>query len=701
MLKLSHSQTAHVAGGMSPSRQAFLSCLLLGCLFMSVAPAMAQPPQRMAQQLPPDMEEAEELPDAVELHPQVRSMPKINAELEVVHRRSQVIVFKSRVARVHVTDPSVADYVLYSPTELGVIGTSIGTTTILVWFEGEDAGEPLIYLVTVTRDPGLEEAARIDYGKLERKLAILFPNSKVYLIPMSTKIIVKGQARDSEEAAWILQIIRGEVINQLGALAGPQYAAGFGGAGGYAAGTGPGWGGGGLGGAGYAYGYGTGAGRFNAFDNTSNWIINMLTIPGDFQINLRVRIVELNRSHLRRMGVNLQTIFANGRQVISSSLAGATSGGGAGAGAGALQGVFEAGDISILINALKSYGTARILTEPNLTVLSGHDATVLSGGEFAVPTIVGINGVGGQQTVFRGFGVSLLVTPTIIDKDLVRMRIRPEYSELSGQSSSGGIPGLNTRRVDTTVQLREGQTIVLAGLLSYRARTEIAGLPYMGGLPLVGPLLFQAKRATEDENELLIMVSPEIVRPMEADEVPPVPGFEVTQPDDKMLFHYGASQGNNDTNVYQLAPYGHGSGVGIPIGYGQFNPQPSSPSYTPAPGGPGQGGAPNGVPGFVPANDPSQSSRYPSAPLQSGGRPGMYPQNQMAAPPGYAPQGGQPGGQPGYAPPGPAATRPNDQGAPRRVMSIPQMLRSSTTPAPNQNQATPASYQAPQGARYR
>lgn len=643
------------------------------------------------------MDDAEELPEAVELHPQVRSMPKINAELEVVHRRSQVIVFKSRVARVHVTDPSVADYVLYSPTELGVIGTSIGTTTILVWFEGEDAGEPLIYLVTVTRDPGLEEAARIDYGKLERKLAILFPNSKVYLIPMSTKIIVKGQARDSEEAAWILQIIRGEVINQLGALAGPQYALGFGngGAGAYAAGTGPGWGGGGLGGAGYAYGYGTGMGRFNAYDNTSNWIINMLTIPGDFQVNLRVRIVELNRSQLRRMGVNLQTIFANGRDVITSSLAGATAGGGAGAGAGALQGVFEAGDISILINALRSYGTARILTEPNLTVLSGHDATVLSGGEFAVPTIVGINGVGGQQTVFRGFGVSLLVTPTIIDKDLVRMRIRPEYSELSGQSSSGGIPGLNTRRVDTTVQLREGQTIVLAGLLSYRARTEVAGLPYMGGLPLVGPLLFQSKRATEDENELLIMVSPEIVRPMEADEVPPVPGFEVTQPDDKMLFHYGATQGNNDTNVYQLAPYGHGSGVGIPIGYGQFNPQPSSPSYTPAPGGPGQGGAPTGVPGFVPAHE-SPGARYPTAPLQPGARPGMFPQNPPATAPGYAPQGGQPG----YTPQGPTAARYSDQAAPqRRVMTIPQMLRGSTTPA--QNQATPAGYTAPQGARYR
>lgn len=661
-------------------------CGLLLCLFvLGIPPLAAQPPQRIVQQLPPDGEETEELPEATDVPEQVKSMPRINAELEVIHRRSQVVVFKGRVARVHVTDPSVADYVLYSPTELGVIGTAVGTTTILVWFEDEPNTDPLIYLVTVLRDPGLEEAARIDYGKLEKKLAIMFPNSKIYLIPMSSKIIVKGQARDSEEAAWILQLIRGEAVNQLGALSGPQFAGGFGngGYGGYAGG------GGSNGPFGSGAGYGNGFnGRFNAFDYTSNLIINMLTIPGEFQINLRVRIVELNRSALRRMGVSLTTLFANGRHVISSTLAGAAQGGSAGAGAGTLQGVFEAGDISVLINALRSNGTARILTEPNLTVLSGHDATVLSGGEFAVPTIVGIGGVGGQQTVFRGFGVSMLVTPTIIDKDLIRMRIRPEYSELSGQSS-GGVPGLSTRRVDTTVQLREGQTIVLAGLLSYRARSQTAGIPFLGGLPLIGPLIFQSKQATEDENELLIMVSPEIVRPMEADEVPPVPGFEVIQPNDKMLFHYGFTQGNNDTNVYQLPPYGHGSGVGVPVGYGQFNPQPSSPSYTPAPGGPGAG-----VPGGGAPNYDGQGQRYQFPQGPATGRAPNLPNRASA---GYnAPTFNSP--PMGYQnqPPVVNRTAPSNT-VTRRVMTLPQMLRGNSQP--RQNQAAPAGYYTTPGTR--
>lgn len=679
--------------GMGP-----LSCLLLSLMAFGASPALAQVPQRIAAQVAPQVapqvpgtveQPGEELPEGNEIPDQVKSMPRINADLEVVHRRSQVIVFKGRVARVHVTDPSVADYVLYSPTEMGVIGTAIGTTTILVWFEDEPNADPLIYLVTVVRDPGLEEAARIDYGKLEKKLAILFPNSKIYLIPMSSKIIVKGQARDSEEAAWILQIIRGEVINQLGGIAGPGYG-GYGGYGGFGGGFGGAGGFGGYGGyGGGAMGPGMGAGRFNGFDWTSNWIINMMTIPGDFQINLRVRIVELNRSQLRRMGVNLSVLFANGRQLISTSLAGAITGGAVGAGAGTLQGVFEAGDISVLINALRSNGTARILTEPNLTVLSGHDATVLSGGEFAVPTIVGINGVGGQQTVFRGFGVSMLVTPTIIDKDLIRMRIRPEYSELNGQQSSGGIPGLNTRRVDTTVELREGQTIVLAGLLSYRATTEVAGIPCLGGIPLVGPLLFQAKRSTEDENELLIMVTPEIVRPMEPDEVPPVPGFEVTQPNDKMLLHYGFTQGNNDPNYYQLAPYGHGSGVGVPVGYGQFNPQPSSPSNPPAPGGPGAGQYE--TPSGAPTMDGSNGLRYPVQPAPATTQP-PSPVPPSTTSSGYT----MPRTGPQMAPTStiPRGTTYGQSSTPRRVLTLPQLLR--TSGQSKNNKAVSAGYSAPQ-----
>lgn len=568
----------------------------------------------------------------------VRLLHDVNSEIEIHRRRSKVLVFNRKVVRVAANDPAIADYVLYSERELGILGGAIGSTMVTVWFEDPnkenqvDVDSPLVYLVKVTRDPSEEEISRIDYGRLERKLAVLFPNSKVYLIPFSNKIIVKGQARDSEEASWIMQIIRGEMINQLGFLGGPQGT-------GNGNGAGNGWDqvmGGGAGGMGYGFGPVNGNGQYNFNDLASFNIINMLTVPGDYQIMMRVRIVELNRSRLRRLGVDFDAMIQNVPRAVAASM------GGAGAN---LSGVFDSGNVNVMVNALKSYGTARILTEPVLTVMSGHTATVLSGGEFAVPTIVGINGVGGQQTVFRGFGVSLLVTPTIVERDLIRMRIRPEYSEINNGNSSGGVPGLNTRRVDTTVQLREGQTIVLAGLLSYRSRTEITGIPFLGGIPWVGPLIFNSKRATDDENELLVMVSPEIVRPMNPDEVPPVPGFEVTVPDDYSLFVKGLPQGPNDTSVYQMAPYGHGSGVGVPIGYGQFNPNPASPMYSPAPGGPGAGGyMPNGG-GAYPPPMGYRSGGYSGAAQPNFGRPVSLPNGS---------------GQ-GYTPPpaGPTATRTN------------------------------------------
>lgn len=489
---------------------------------------------------------------------QIRDLPDVEAQMKVIHHRSQLIVAKSNITRVAIADSAVIDVVQYSPNELSVIGLSLGSTTVTLWFE--DGGDPLIYLVEVIRDPSLEERRRHDYGKLERKLAILFPNSKVYLIPLSGKILVKGQARDSEEATRIIQIIRGEVINQNGSLAGPQP---------------------------YSLpGVDLNA-NFNPQDMASGFIVNMLDVPGEFQVALRVRIAELNRSMLRRMGVSFSFLVNGGdaffSSVMSAGGAGLTGGAaGAAAGGSTLQGIFQSGDIRVLIDALAANGTTKILAEPTLTVLSGHPASFLSGGEFAVPTIVGIGGVGGQQTTFRGFGVSLVVTPTILDKDIVRLQILPEFSQISIQNRVNGIPGTTTRRVQTTVELREGQTIALAGLMSHQSEAENNRIPLLGEIPIIGPLVFNSKRAAEDEKELLILVSPELVRPLEPDEVPPLPGYEVTHPDDRQLYLKGRIEGAPDQQVYQLSPYGNGNGSGVPVGYSLYNPAPAAPSYPPA-----------------------------------------------------------------------------------------------------------------------
>lgn len=492
---------------------------------------------------------------------QIRSTPGIFDEMEIIIRRSQLIITNSRIRRYAIADPSIIEFVTYSPTEISIVGLEMGTTTLTLWFEGDDT--PITYLVHTIQDPSLEGQRRIDYGKLERKIAVLFPNSKVYLIPLSRKIIVKGEASDATEAANILSVIRGEVINYEGNLGGPQPV-----------------------GAGAAYGGGYGAGgMLDGIGNNgyaSSFIVNMLEIPGEFQVMIHVTIAQMNRTMMRQLGVDLSVLFDGGRQFLGSTMGGIPS---------TLTGIFEAGEVNVLINALAQNGTTKIMARPTLTVLSGHSASFLAGGEFAVPTIVGVGGAQGTSTTFRGFGTSIVVTPIVIDKDLIRMRIVPEYSQINDSNSVQGIPGLNSRRAQTTVELREGQTIVLAGLFGHDTSTGVTRIPWLGEIPLVGSYLFSSKQSSQGESELLITVTPQLVRPMEEDEVPPYPGFEVTVPADKELYKYAMTEGAPDTAVYQLQPYGRGAGQGIEVGYQPFNPAPASPYYPPANTGTYQQGA--------------------------------------------------------------------------------------------------------------
>ncbi|MEO1998038.1 MAG: pilus assembly protein N-terminal domain-containing protein [Planctomycetaceae bacterium] len=301
------------------------------------------------------------------INPHIRKMPVPEYKLEVIENRSQLIVTNSRIVRTDVANPEITTIVQYSPTEIALIGLERGATNVALWFEDDE--DPTIYLVSTIRDPSIEEQQRLDYGILERKIAKLFPNSRVFLIPFSAKIVVKGQARDTEEAAKIIQLVRGEVINQLGGLAGPQPTA-----------------------------TDSGVDALGSDDLNSDAIVNLLEVPGEYQVMLRVRIAELNRSQLRRMGIDWSVLFNNGKNFLSGGVNGLPSG---------LTGIFEDGDIEVFVNWLASNGTVSVLAEPVLTVMSGHSASFLSGGEFAVPTVVGIGGAQGQTTSFLGFGSSL------------------------------------------------------------------------------------------------------------------------------------------------------------------------------------------------------------------------------------------------------------------------------------------------------
>jgi pilus assembly protein CpaC len=544
--------------------------------------------------------------------------------MEVIHHRSQLVVTKGPIRRMAWSDPSIIDVVQFSPTEISIIGMEQGTTDLWLWFDGQE--QPLMYVVTVIRDPSLDEQRNLNYGRIERKLALLYPNSKVYLIPVSWKIIVRGEARDAEEAANIMQLVRGEVIAQEGWLYGDLGAGGVAGGGGGVGGV--------QGGFGNGLGFGFGNGMF------SSVIIDELRIPGEFQVSIHVRIAEIQRSQLRRLGVNWSAVINDGAVALTSTLAGGTP---------TLTGIFDSGNLSVAIDALASNGVAKVMEDARVITLSGQPAAFLSGGEFAVPTIVGIGGAQGQQTSFRGFGTSIICTPTLLDNDLIRLQIVPELSEPSG-GSVGGIPSLNVRRVQTRVELREGQSIALGGVFSRREAAEVTRIPFLGEVPIVGAFLFNSKQSTEDENEMLIIVTPELVRPMDADQVPPLPGWYSTHPNDCDLYKYNRIEGNPDLGYYELLPYGNGQGYAQDTGFNLFNPAPSDGGIAPLPTGAAQGPFPNGAysaPSGLPANAAGADGPQ--------GTPRNMPQNYpQQGQPMYGVPSGPTGGQPLY--PAPPAT---------------------------------------------
>ncbi|MBL8816653.1 MAG: pilus assembly protein N-terminal domain-containing protein [Planctomyces sp.] len=481
--------------------------------------------------------------------PNVDRFLKPQYKLELERRHSQLVITNRNIRRIAVTDPTIVNYVPYTPKELSVVGLELGKTDLTLWFE--DDPNPAIYEVTVVRDSSLEEQRTIDFGRLERRLTELFPNSRVHLIPIGAQVIVQGQAYDSEEAQHILQIVRTEVFRSAGQFGDDDdnnLSLVNGGA-----------------------GLNNGNLGQNGNQGFRDIIVNRMTVPGEFNVKMRVTVAELNRSALRDAGLSWNVLFNDARHSVGGSLGGAPG--------TTLSGIFENGEIAVFLKWLQSNGTVTLLAEPTLVTLSGTTASILGGGEFAVPTVIGLGG--GQTTTFRGFGTSLLVTPTVMDRDNIRLQVVPEFSELNADNSVNGIPGTNVKRVMTQVELREGQTFAIGGLISRQTLTEVSRIPLLGDIPYIGPALFHSKTASEVETELLVLVQPEIVRPMEPDEVPPLPNYYVTHPNDYDLWKYARTEGNPDTQVYQVPPYGTGATYGVPQGYSLFNPPVNHGGFVP------------------------------------------------------------------------------------------------------------------------
>ncbi len=265
-----------------------------------------------------------------------------------------------------------------------------------------------------------------------------------------------------------------------------------------------------------------------AHDFAGDEVTNSLTIADNQQVNLEVRILEVNRTAGKELGINWNLTDHNfGAATGSSIIGGATQPGVPVPGTGALSaalpfGSFIANILSngitpdVLITALEQKKLARRLAEPNLTALSGQRASFLAGGEFPIP----VSQQNGEVTVeFKQFGVRLDFLPVVLDDGLINLQIQPEVSEIDQSASikvsslSVQIPGLSVRRASTSVELRDGQSFAIAGLLqSVNAKTADQ-IPWLGDVPVLGTL-FRSSAFQKKESDLVIIVTPRLTRPV-------------------------------------------------------------------------------------------------------------------------------------------------------------------------------------------
>lgn len=459
------------------------------------------------------------------------AMPATTATAQQVVRPSQEIVLSigkgelvtvpGTMADVFVANEEIADVQVKSQRQLYVFGKSGGETTI---YASNERGD-VIFSANIRVGSNI--------GSINQMLAMAMPDAKISVSTMGASTVLLtgtvGAPEDAAEAERLVQAFLGKEAN----------------------------------------------------------VISRLRTATPLQVNLQVKIAEVNRSLLRSIGGNLQTfdstggfrfgVGTGGRQIIGGDEFGYggpfavgngiesptitvpvfgangqplfnsdgtpvtqeilgtainSNNGTTLSGLGRLFGM----DMLGALDLSERLGLVSTITEPNLTALSGETATFLAGGEFPVPISQGL----GQVSVeFRQFGVSLAYTPTVLSNGRISMRVRPEVSELSTQGSvtlnGFQVPALTTRRTETTVELGSGQSFMIAGLMSANSQNALDKAPGLGDVPILGNL-FRSRQFRKGETELVIIVTPYLVKPVDAKDIKlPTDGFHTANEFQQLL----------------------------------------------------------------------------------------------------------------------------------------------------------------------
>lgn len=410
--------------------------------------------------------------------------------IELLSGKSVILKSPIPIKRVSIADPEVADFLLLSANEIYIKGLKAGVTNLTLW---QNKKLVAVYDLEVV----------YDLARLKKQLHDLLPSEKdLQVISTNDSITLAGKISNAPNLSQALALANSYVPEKK--------------------------------------------------------INNLVQVGGVHQVMLEVRVAEMSRSLSKRLGVNFS--YARGEDFAVSLLAGLTS---FDEGVSGLLNLspavnalfrFHVGDATWtgFIDALREDGLIKILAEPTLVTLSGQGANFLAGGEFPVPVPQGLGTVGIE---YKPFGVGLNFTPIVLSEQKISIEVTPEVSELDFSTAvrvEGFVsPGISTRRASTTVELADGQSFAIAGLLREASRASVAKFPILGDIPIIGAL-FQSKSFQKNETELVIIITPHIVKPLQlAKQSLPTDFYH--EPNDFEFYLLGAIEGKRKDGAGLMA----------------------------------------------------------------------------------------------------------------------------------------------------
>ena len=402
--------------------------------------------------------------------------------------KSQLLSLPFAASRLAVGDAAIADVILLNPNEVYLLGKRPGTTNLILWDRAKQASI-------------IDLSVAIDTAGLRQQLDLLFAEEKaVHIHAAADTLILSGTVADAVKASQIMSLAQAYAARPAdGAMAATP---------------------------------------------ASVKVVNMLAIAAPQQVMLEVKIAEVSKSLVDQLGASLGVNVQAGNwthSLLSNLLSGNRS---------LIEAFNNKNGNFIKVDAQKRDGLVKILAEPTIMAISGQEASFLAGGKVFIP--VSQNNSGGTPTITleeKEYGVAVKFTPTVLDGGRINLKVAPEVSELNrdGIGLSAGsvnasaiLPSFTTRRAATTVQLFDGQSFAIGGLIKNNVTTNIKALPMLGEIPVLGAL-FRSSDFQTDRSELVFIVTPHLVKPLPA--VPPLPTDGYVPPSRADFFIRGQMEG--------------------------------------------------------------------------------------------------------------------------------------------------------------